>query len=103
MATRQTAGKSTKRATAATARKPAPGSASSQATSAGRAASRNATKPARGAAASSPAKPARSGGEAVAAEGSSLVRETVGRQSADWPGGLVPAGGRVSVTALVVS
>ena len=103
MATRQTAGKSTKRATAATARKPAPGSASSQATSAGRAASRNATKPARGAAASSPAKPARSGGEPVAAEVSSLVRRTLGRLGAAWREVVRWAGGGVSFTALIVS
>ena len=50
MATRQTADKSTKRATAAAARKTAPASSSSLAKPAGRAASQGATKPARGAA-----------------------------------------------------
>jgi uncharacterized membrane protein len=103
MATRQTAGKSTKRVTAATARKPAPGSASSLAKSAGRAASRNATKPARGAAASSLAKPARGGGEPVAAEVSSPLRRTLGRLGAAWREMVRWAGGGVSFTALIVS
>ena len=103
MATRQTAGKSTKRATAATARKPAPGSSSSLAKPAGRAASRNATKPARGAAASSLAKPARRAGEPVAAEVSSPVRRTLGRLGAAWREMVRWAGGGVSFTALIVS
>lgn len=103
MATRQTAGKSTKRATTATARKPAPGSASSLAKPAGRAASRNATKPARGAAASSLAKPARRAGEPVAAEVSSPVRRTLGRLGAAWREMVRWAGGGVSFTALIVS
>src|SRR5215475_2580914 len=103
MATRQTAGKSGKRATAATARKPAPGKARSLTRPGRRTASASATKPARGVAAK-PSKPAPGrAGEPGAVESSSLVRRMLGGLGAAWRGTVRWAGDGVSFTALVVS
>jgi uncharacterized membrane protein len=113
MATRQTAGKSGKRATAATARKPAPGSAPSLSQPGRRTSSPSATKPARG---SAPAKPARGSvaakpakpasgraGEPGWAESSSPMRRVLGGLGAAWRETVRWAGGGVSLTALLVS
>ena len=115
MATRQTAGKSGKRSTAATARKPAPGSATSLSKPGTRTANRSATKPAGGAVPAKPAKPAAGrAGDPGAAESSSPVRLMLARLGAvwrflqdllgaAWRGTVRWAGGGISFTALVVS
>jgi uncharacterized membrane protein len=102
MATRQTAGKSGKRATAA-ARKHAPGKTPSLTKPGRRTDSTSATKPARGVAAK-PSKPAPGrAGEPGAVESSSPVQRTLGGLGAAWRGTVRWAGGGVSFTALVVS
>jgi uncharacterized membrane protein len=108
MATRQTASKSGKRATAAPARKRAPGSSSSLTKPARRTASPGATKPSRGAprgaAAAKQAKPAAGrAGEPGAAEVSSPVRRMLGRLGAAWRETVRWSGGGVPFTALIVS
>jgi uncharacterized membrane protein len=108
MASRQTASKSGKRATAATARKPAAGGASSLTKPARRTASPSAAKPARGAAAAKPAKLAAGraagrAGELGAAEVSSPGRRMLGRLGAAWRETVRWAGGGVPFTALIVS
>ena len=107
MATRQTAGKSGSRATAATSRKPAQGSAPSVRKPAGRTASPAAAKGPRRAAATKPAKAVKPAagraGEPGTAENSSLFRRMLGGIGAAWRESVRWAGGGVSFTALTVS
>jgi uncharacterized membrane protein len=107
MATRQQAGKSGRRATAATSRKPAQGSAPTVRKPAGRTASPDAAKRARGSAATKPAKAVKPAagraGEPGTAESSAPFRRVLGGLGAAWRQSVRWAGGGVSFTALIVS